>query len=130
MIVIGGGDTGNDCLGTSLRHGAKSIVNFELLPQPPNERAKGNPWPQFPRVFKVDYGHTEVAAQWGSDPREYCISTTSFEKDADGKLVALNTIKVNWELERFWKVADEQDPWLREALAMRPVPALAGLPGS
>ncbi len=83
VIVIGGGDTGCDAQATALRHGAKSIVNFELLPQPPNERAKGNPWPQFPRVFKVDYGHAEVAAQWGSDPREYCISTTSFEKDAE-----------------------------------------------
>ncbi|SPC62670.1 probable glutamate synthase (NADPH) [Ustilago sp. UG-2017b] len=99
VIVIGGGDTGCDAQATALRHGAKSIVNFELLPQPPNERAKGNPWPQFPRVFKVDYGHAEVAAQWGSDPREYCISTTSFEKNAEGKLVALNTIKVNWELD-------------------------------
>ncbi|KAN0061168.1 glutamate synthase [NADH] [Thecaphora frezii] len=99
VIVIGGGDTGCDAQATALRHGAKSIVNFELLPQPPNERAKGNPWPQFPRVFKVDYGHAEVAAQWGSDPREYCISTTSFEKDESGKLVALNTVKVNWELD-------------------------------
>ena len=59
VIVIGGGDTGNDCIGTSIRHGAKSVTNFELLPQPPPERARDNPWPQWPRIYRVDYGHTE-----------------------------------------------------------------------
>ena len=59
VIVIGGGDTGNDCIGTSVRHGAKSVTNFELLPQPPPERARDNPWPQWPRIYRIDYGHTE-----------------------------------------------------------------------
>ncbi|PWN54002.1 putative glutamate synthase [Violaceomyces palustris] len=100
VIVIGGGDTGNDCIGTSVRHGAKSVVNFELLPQPPESRAAGNPWPQWPRIFRTDYGHTEVAENFGTgDPREYCISTTSFEKDESGKLVALNTVRVAWEMD-------------------------------
>lgn len=70
VVVIGGGDTGNDCIGTSMRHGAKSVVNFELLPQPPPERARDNPWPQWPRVYRVDYGHTEVKTHTGKDPRE------------------------------------------------------------
>ena len=69
VLVIGGGDTGCDCIGTSLRQGARSITTFEILPQPPDTRAKDNPWPQFPRLFKVDYGHEEVAVKWGGDPR-------------------------------------------------------------
>ena len=71
MIVIGGGDTGTDCIGTSLRHGCKSLVNFEIVPMPPDERAANNPWPQWPRVFRVDYGHAEAAAKFGRDPREF-----------------------------------------------------------
>ncbi|RMY06860.1 hypothetical protein D0866_14996, partial [Hortaea werneckii] len=65
VVVIGGGDTGNDCIGTSVRHGAKSVVNFELLPQPPAERARDNPWPQWPRIYRVDYGHSEVKTHMG-----------------------------------------------------------------
>ena len=91
VIVIGGGDTGNDCIGTSMRHGAKSVVNFELLPKPPASRAPDNPWPQWPKIFRTDYGHTEVAAHFGSDPREYSISTKEFVLDDEGKLKGLNT---------------------------------------
>lgn len=73
VVVIGGGDTGNDCLGTAIRHGAKSVINFELLPQPPPERAFDNPWPQWPRIYRIDYGHSEVKTHHGRDPREYCV---------------------------------------------------------
>ncbi|TFK76592.1 NADPH-dependent glutamate synthase [Pluteus cervinus] len=96
VIVIGGGDTGNDCIGTAMRHGAKSVVNFELLPKPPANRGRDNPWPQWPRIFRTDYGHTEVAAHFGSDPREYSISTKEFVLDEDGKLRGLNTVRVEW----------------------------------
>lgn len=97
VVVIGGGDTGNDCLGTSTRHGAKSVTNFELLPQPPATRAKDNPWPQYPRVFKVDYGHAEVQAHYGKDPREFCIMSNSFVADEEtGKLKGINTSRVEW----------------------------------
>ncbi|KIY64888.1 NADPH-dependent glutamate synthase [Cylindrobasidium torrendii FP15055 ss-10] len=96
VIVIGGGDTGNDCIGTSMRHGAKSVTNFELLPRPPVSRGRDNPWPQWPRIFRTDYGHTEVAAHFGNDPREYCISTKDFVVDDDGKLQGLNTVRVEW----------------------------------
>ena len=95
VIVIGGGDTGNDCIGTAMRHGAKSVTNFELLPQPPASRGRDNPWPQWPRIFRTDYGHTEVAAHFGNDPREYCISTKEFVVE-DGKLKGLNTGRVEW----------------------------------
>ncbi|KAK7023963.1 glutamate synthase [Favolaschia claudopus] len=96
VIVIGGGDTGNDCIGTAMRHGAKSVTNFELLPQPPVARGRDNPWPQWPRIFRTDYGHTEVAAHFGNDPREYCISTKEFVVDDEGKLKGLNTVRVEW----------------------------------
>ncbi|MBA57731.1 MAG: glutamate synthase, partial [Gammaproteobacteria bacterium] len=73
VIVIGGGDTGTDCIGTSLRHGCKSLVNFELLPKPPQERADNNPWPLWPRIYRVDYGHAEAAQRFGDDPRVYSV---------------------------------------------------------
>jgi glutamate synthase (NADPH/NADH) small chain len=91
VIVIGGGDTGTDCIGTSMRHRCKSVTNFELMPQPPMERATDNPWPQWPRVFGVDYGHAEVQAVFGKDPREYSVMTKEFIGDEDGNLKALVT---------------------------------------
>ena len=95
VIVIGGGDTGNDCIGTSIRHGAKSVTNFELLPQPPNERARDNPWPQWPRIYRIDYGHSEVKAHYGKDPREYCVMTKEFTGE-DGKVTGMNINRVEW----------------------------------
>lgn len=96
VVVIGGGDTGNDCIGTSVRHGAKSVTNFELLPQPPKERARDNPWPQWPRVYRVDYGHTEVKQHMGQDPREYCVMSQEFVDDGTGKVKGINTHRVQW----------------------------------
>jgi NAD(P)H-dependent glutamate synthase small subunit len=96
VVVIGGGDTGNDCIGTSVRHGAKSVVNFELLPQPPPERARDNPWPQWPRIYRVDYGHTEVMQHTGKDPREFCIMSEEFVDDGNGKVKGINTVRVEW----------------------------------
>ena len=95
VIVIGGGDTGNDCIGTSIRHGAKSVTNFELLPQPPPERARDNPWPQWPRIFRIDYGHTEVKQHYGEDPREYCVMTKEFIGE-DGRVTGININRVEW----------------------------------
>ncbi|KAJ2606470.1 glutamate synthase [NADH] [Coemansia sp. RSA 1722] len=96
VVVIGGGDTGNDCIGTAVRHGAASVVNFELLPQPPRQRAQDNPWPQYPRVFRVDYGHEEVVARWGADPREYSISAKRFVGDGSGRVTGIETVRVEW----------------------------------
>jgi glutamate synthase (NADPH/NADH) len=96
VIVIGGGDTGNDCIGTSVRHGAKSVTNFELLPQPPPERAADNPWPQWPRIYRVDYGHAEVKTHMGKDPREYCVMSKDFVDDGNGHVKGINTIRVEW----------------------------------
>jgi glutamate synthase (NADPH/NADH) small chain len=96
VVVIGGGDTGTDCVGTSMRHGCKSLVQFEILPRPPDDRAADNPWPQWPRVYKMDYGQEEAAARFGADPRAYRTVTKRFEGDAQGNLKALHTIEIQW----------------------------------
>jgi glutamate synthase (NADPH/NADH) small chain len=97
VIVIGGGDTGTDCIGTSLRHGCSSLVNFEIVEQPPHERAPNNPWPQWPRIFRMDYGHEEAAARDGRDPREFCIQTVEFIDDGNGNVAAVKTCRVDWQ---------------------------------
>ena len=96
VIVIGGGDTGNDCLGTSMRQGCSSLLNFEIVPQPPDDRAANNPWPQWPRIFRIDYGHAEAAAKFGADPRTFSIDTVRFNGDANGNLKSLTAVKVDW----------------------------------
>jgi NADPH-dependent glutamate synthase beta subunit-like oxidoreductase len=96
VIVIGGGDTGTDCVGTSMRHGCKSLTNFEIVPRPPEERAANNPWPQWPRIFRVDYGHAEAAAKFGDDPRQFCIETIEFISNGKGRVKALKTCEVDW----------------------------------
>jgi NADPH-dependent glutamate synthase beta subunit-like oxidoreductase len=95
VIVIGGGDTGTDCIGTSLRHGCKSLVNFEIMPKPPIDRADNNPWPLWPIIYRVDYGHEEAAARFGKDPRVYSISGKEFVRDDKGSLLGINTVEVN-----------------------------------
>jgi len=96
VIVIGGGDTGTDCLGTSMRHGCKSLINFEIVDCPPDERSANNPWPQWPRIFRVDYGHQEAAAKFGADPRKFNIETVEFIGDKNGRLTGLTTTLVDW----------------------------------
>lgn len=97
VVVIGGGDTGTDCIGTSIRHGCKSVVNLELLPQPPVSRAPGNPWPQWPRIFRVDYGHAEAAAKFGKDPRSYEVLTKRFLSNDKGEVTGLELKRVRWD---------------------------------
>lgn len=86
VIVIGGGDTGNDCVGTAIRHGAASVLQLEMMPKAPDERAETNPWPEWPRVCKTDYGQQEAIAVFGSDPRVYQTTVKEFVKDKKGKL--------------------------------------------
>jgi len=96
VIVIGGGDTGNDCLGTSMRHGCKSLINFEIVPQPPESRSSSNPWPQWPRIFRTDYGHEEAGKKFGSDPRQFQVETVEFIADDNGHVKALKCCEVDW----------------------------------
>jgi glutamate synthase (NADPH) small chain len=96
VIVIGGGDTGTDCIGTSLRHGCKSMVNFELMPRSPAERGDDNPWPMWPLIHRVDYGHEESSDRFGRDPREYRILTKEFIDDGNGHVAGVKIVEVNW----------------------------------
>ncbi len=96
VVVIGGGDTGTDCIATSLRHGATSIVNLEIVPRPPETRAENNPWPEWPRIYRVDYGHEEVEAKWGQDPREYSVESVEFIADEYGNVKAIKVAEVDW----------------------------------
>ena len=93
VIVIGGGDTGTDCVATALRHGCRNLVQFEILPQAPTERAAGNPWPQWPKVHRVDYGHEEAIALHGRDPRSYSLMTQRFI--GDNVLEAVETVNID-----------------------------------
>ncbi|MGZ5530128.1 MAG: glutamate synthase subunit beta [Limisphaerales bacterium] len=97
VVVIGGGDTGTDCVGTSLRHGCKSLVQVEILPRSPMERAKDNPWPEWPKIYRLDYGQEEAAAKFGADPRVYLTTATKFEGDENGNVKAVHTVEVKWE---------------------------------
>ena len=97
VVVIGGGDTGTDCVGTSIRHGCKSIVQLEIMAQPPLERAKDNPWPEWPKTLKVDYGQEEAAAKFGADPRTYLTTATKFEGDENGQVKAVHVVNVEWK---------------------------------
>ena len=96
IIVIGGGDTGTDCVGTSMRHGCKTLTQFEIMPRPPDERAVDNPWPEWPNVYLLDYGQEEAKARFGRDPREYLIMTTKFVGDGEGHVAELHTLNCEW----------------------------------
>jgi len=97
VVVIGGGDTGTDCVGTSLRQGCKSLVQVEILPKPPLDRASDNPWPEWPKVYKLDYGQEEAAAKYGADPRVYQTTVKKFVGDAQGNVKELVTVEIRWD---------------------------------
>ncbi len=97
VVIIGGGDTGNDCVGTSLRHGCASVVQLEMMPKLPDTRAEDNPWPEWPRVSKTDYGQEEAIAVFGHDPRIYQTTVKEFIKDENGDLCAVRTVKLEFK---------------------------------
>ena len=97
VIVIGGGDTGTDCVGTAMRHGCKSLIQVEILPQPPLERAQDNPWPEWPKTYKLDYGQEEAAAKFGADPRVYLTTAKKFIGDSDGNVTGVHLIQIRWD---------------------------------
>ena len=97
VVVIGGGDTGTDCVGTSMRHGCKSLTQLEILPKPPLHRAPDNPWPQWPKTYKLDYGQEEAAAKFGADPRVYLVTAKRFLSDDHGHVSGVEIVDVQWE---------------------------------
>ncbi|XP_078373779.1 uncharacterized protein LOC144657317 isoform X1 [Oculina patagonica] len=109
VVIIGGGDTGVDCIGTSLRQNAKSITNFEVLGTPPKCRSSGNPWPQWPKVFRVEYGHEEAAIKYGADPRVFSIMSKEFIGDEKGHVKGIRTVEINW-------VQDATGRWTMEEI--------------
>jgi len=111
VIVIGGGDTGTDCIGTAVRQGAKSLVNFELMSQPPVDRSENNPWPQWPTIFRVDYGHEEATSVFGQDPRHYQLLTKAFIKDGNGNVSGLKTINVEFENGKLNEIDGTEKTW-------------------
>ncbi len=116
VVVIGGGDTGNDCLGTSMRHGCKGLVNFEVLPKPASVRTEEYPWPTYPRLYKLDYGHEEAQAVLGNDPREYSILAKEFVDDGNGAVKAVKTVRVQWNKEpgsppKMQEIAGSEETW-------------------
>ena len=96
VVVIGGGDTGTDCVGTSMRHGCKSLLQIEILPRPPEARAADNPWPEWPKTYKLDYGQEEAAAKFGADPRVYVTTVKKFIGDEKGNVKELVTVEIKW----------------------------------
>ncbi len=95
VIVIGGGDTGTDCVGTSVRHGCKSLIQLEIMAQPPMERAANNPWPEWPKVYRLDYGQEEAKALYGKDPREYLVTCKELRGKA-GEVKEIVITQIEW----------------------------------
>lgn len=110
VIVIGGGDTGTDCIATATRQGASSIVNFELMSKPPVERAENNPWPQWPLILRTDYGHEEAVFKYGKDPRSYNILTKEFVSE-NGKVVGIKTVNAEFKDGKLVEIAGSEKTW-------------------
>ncbi len=110
VMVIGGGDTGTDCVGTSMRQGCTSLVQLEILPRPPEGRAADNPWPEWPKVYRLDYGQEEAAAAFGADPRVYCTTAKKFEDDGQGNVKAVHTVQISWEKDAQGRFSPKEVP--------------------
>jgi glutamate synthase (NADPH/NADH) small chain len=110
VVVIGGGDTGTDCIGTAIRHDCRSMVNLELLKRPPDQRAADNPWPEWPLIFRTDYGHEEAAEKFGDDPRKFAVLSKEFIDDGAGNVSGLRTVQVEWKHQGGeWKMSEIPD---------------------
>lgn len=110
VIVLGGGDTGTDCVATAMRHGCRSLLQFEILPRPPFERTPDNPWPQWPKVYTLSYGQEEAMSVFGEDPRRYQVLTTKFAGDKQGNLKELHTIQIEWHMEENGRTSFREMP--------------------
>jgi len=123
VIVIGGGDTGTDCVATAMRHGCSNLFQFEILGKPPLVRASDNPWPQWPRVYTLSYGQEEAKAIFGDDPRHYQISTIKFAGDESGNVKELHTVNIEWQYgdngrPKLIEIPDTQRIWKTELVLL------------
>ena len=130
VVIIGGGDTGNDCVGTSIRHGCKSITQIEMMPKAPQGRAEDNPWPQWPKVLKTDYGQEEAIAVFGRDPRIYESTVKEFVKDKSGNLKAVKIVKLSWEKDDTGRMSMKEAAGSEQTLPAEIVLIAAGFLGS
>lgn len=130
VVIIGGGDTGNDCVGTSIRQGCKSVTQIEMMPKAPDERAEDNPWPQWPKVCKTDYGQEEAIAVFGHDPRIYESTVKEFVKDKSGKLKAVKIVKLSWEKDEAGRMVWKETAGSEQTLPAEIVLIAAGFTGS
>ena len=110
VIVIGGGDTGTDCVATSIRHGCKNVIQLEIMPKAPLDRAENNPWPQWPKTYKLDYGQEEAQALYGDDPRHYSITTKKIVGNSDGTVKEIHTVEIEWTQDSTGKMIMREIP--------------------
>ena len=130
VVVIGGGDTGNDCVGTSIRLGAASVIQIEMMPPAPEKRLPSNPWPEWPKVIKTDYGQEEAIYCFGKDPRIFSTTVTEFIKDDKGKLTGVKTVKLERKTDKDGKVTFEHVKGSEDELTADFVLIAAGFLGS
>ena len=131
VVIIGGGDTGNDCVGTAIRHGAKSVVQIEMMPKAPECRAENNPWPEWPKVCKTDYGQQEAIAVYGRDPRIYESTVKEFLKDKEGNLTGVKIVRLTWEKDKeTGRMAMKETPGSEQVLKAEIVLIAAGFLGA
>lgn len=131
VVIIGGGDTGNDCVGTAIRHGAKSVTQIEMMPKAPDTRAENNPWPEWPKICKTDYGQEEAIALFGHDPRIYESTVKEFIKDKNGNLKAVKIVKLSWEKDKeTGRMNSKEIPGSEQVLDAEIVLIAAGFLGS
>ena len=116
VVIIGGGDTGTDCVGTSVRHGCTTVTQLEIMAKPPLTRAANNPWPEWPKTYKMDYGQEEAAAKFGDDPRVYLTTATHFEGDADGNVKAVHVVNVEWKKDEKGNFGPQKIPGTEKVL--------------
>jgi glutamate synthase (NADPH/NADH) small chain len=114
VVVIGGGDTGTDCVGTAMRQGCRSLTQIEILPKPPMDRAVDNPWPEWPKVYKLDYGQEEAAARFGADPRVYLTTVKRFIGDDAGNVKELVTVRIRWDRNEKGQFVPVEEPGSEE----------------
>jgi glutamate synthase (NADPH/NADH) small chain len=129
VVVIGGGDTGTDCVGTSMRHGCTELAQLEILPQPALERAKDNPWPEWPKVYKLDYGQEEAKAKFGADPRVYLTTATKFVGDEHGHVREVHTVKIEWQKNEKGQFVPKEVPGTHKAVPAKLVLLAMGFLG-
>lgn len=131
VVIIGGGDTGNDCVGTAVRHGCKSVTQIEMMPKAPDARTENNPWPEWPKVCKTDYGQEEAIAVFGHDPRIYESTVKEFIKDKNGRLKSVKIVKLAWEKdEKTGRMNMKEVPGSEQTLPADVVLIAAGFLGS